>query len=226
MKKRIVLVIGVVILMMTSLVVESCSSDDGNSELPDVPPEPTIPEEKPFVGVTYLEDSLQIQLQLLNSDSIAVDTFKEGEDFIFKLTITNIGNDIVLTTPIEKICDNFFNVYSSDGTDMGKPWDQRLTNLRQSFLIPGTVWEYVCSWLEEPDEDMKSICSWIEEPVGGVEDLVGLEKYWQMTLGKRPVAFLRKERRQPLLKGSYYTQFDINIIEGKTTTIRMNFNIE
>ena len=66
----------------------SCSSDDGNSELPDIPDAPTDsidPDDTPFVGVTYMEDSVKIQLQLLNSDSVATDTFKEGEDIIFKL---------------------------------------------------------------------------------------------------------------------------------------------
>ena len=31
--------------------------------------EEDVPEEEPFVGVTYIEDSVKIQLQLLNSDS-------------------------------------------------------------------------------------------------------------------------------------------------------------
>ena len=205
----------------------SCSSDDGNSEIPEVPSDPPVPEEEPFVGVTYMEDSVKIQLQLLNSDSVAMDTFKEGEDIIFKLTVTNTSSDWVTITPLHQISDNIFNIYTPDGTDMGKPWDERLT-INHSFLTPGMSIELVCSLLEEPDEDMKEICSWYEDPAGHVEEIEGFdwEEYIQMTMGNRLVGFLKKESRQPLPKGSYYTQFDVSIIEGRTITIRMDFKVE
>ena len=204
----------------------SCNSDDGDSELPTVPidpPEPTTPEEKPFVGVTYMEDSVQIQLQLLNSDSVAVDTFKEGEDIIFKLTITNTGSDWVQTIPMENFSDDIFSVYSSDGVNMGKPWDERLMSYVYPLLSPKTVREHVCSWLEVPDEDMVNLCLWLENPVEDPSNL-NMDKY--LSMGISPMIFLKKERRLPLPKGSYYCQFDVRIIEGRTTTIRMDFNIE
>ncbi len=203
----------------------SCSSDDGDSELPTVPidpPEPTIPEEKPFVGVTYMEDSVKIQLQLLNSDSVAMDTFKEGEDIIFKLTITNTGSDWIPTTPMENFSDDIFSVYSSDGVYIGKPWDQRLMTYFYPLLTPRTVREQVCSWLEVPDGDMVNLCLWIENPVEDTSNL-NLDQYVS-TINR--IIFLKKERRQPLPKGSYYTQFNVSIIEGRTTTIRMDFKVE
>lgn len=201
----------------------SCSSDDGKSELPTDPIIPSEPEEKPFIGVTYMEDSVQIQLQLLNSDSVAADTFKEGEDIIFKLTIMNIGSDKVLATPIEKFSNDIFTLYSSDGVNMGKPWDERLMSYVYPLLIPAVVREHVCSWLEVPDEDMVNLCLWIENPVEDTSNL-NLDKY--MTMGFKPIIFLKKERRQPLSKGRYYTQFDVSVIEGRTTTIRMDFSVE
>lgn len=203
----------------------SCSSDDGDSEIPSVPtdpPEPTIPEEKPFVGVTYMEDSVKIQLQLLNSDSVAMDTFKEGEDIIFKLTITNTGSDWIPTTPMENFSGDIFSVYSSDGVYMGKPWDQRLMTYFYPLLTPKTEREQVCSWLEVPDEDMVNWCLWLENPVEDTSNL-NLDQYVS-TINR--IIFLKKERRLPLPKGSYYTQFNVSIIEGRTTTIRMNFNVE
>ena len=225
MKKNYLFMMGAMLLLMTGTALTACSSDDGNSEIPDVPTDPPVPEEEPFVGVRYMEDSVQIQMQLLNSDSVAVDAFKEGEDIIFKLAITNKSSDRVLATPMENFSDNIFNVYSSDGTAMGRPWDERIFSYVYPFLIPEVVREYVCSWLEEPDEDMVNMCLWIENPVDNIENL-NLEKYYSMTKGKRPVAYLKKDRRHPLPKGSYYTQFDVSVIEGKTTTIRMDFNIE
>ena len=112
----------------------SCSSDDGNSELPDIP---TIPKEEPFKGVICFEDSVKMQLQLLNSDSVATDTFKEGEDIIFMLTVKNISSErFLLHTPIENFSDNIFNIYSSDGTDMGRPWDYRVCLSVSPFLTP------------------------------------------------------------------------------------------
>ncbi len=185
----------------------SCSNDNGNSEIPDVPTDPTV---KPFVGVTYMEDSVKIQLQLLNSDSIAMDTFEEGEDIIFKLTVINISNEWVEITPTDKFSDNIFNVYSSSGKDMGKPWDGRLIAL-ESILIPRMMLEHICSWLEEP--------------LGDIENM-DLEKSGLVTPGRMPVRYFKNECRQPLPKGNYYTQFDISIIEGKATTIRMDFKIE
>ena len=81
----------------------SCSNDDGNSDIPDIPTDTPVPEEEPFVGFTYMEDSVQIQFQLLNSDSVAMDTFKEGDDIIFKLTVTNTSSDWVTITPLHQV---------------------------------------------------------------------------------------------------------------------------
>ncbi len=192
----------------------SCNSDDGDSELPSVPTDSTkstTPEEKPFIGFTCMEDSVQIQLQLLNSDSVAMDTFKEGEDIIFKLTIMNISSELVLITPIDEFSDdNIFNIYSSNGSYVGKPWDGRWIALIHSFLTPGMLQEHTCSWLEEPIEDT------IDYLLNGIS----------ISSARVPILYYKQERRQPLPKGSYYTQFDVSIIEGRTTTIRMDFNIE
>ena len=192
----------------------SCNSNDGDSELPTVPidpPEPTTPEEKPFVGVTYMEDSVKIQLQLLNSDSVAMDTFKEGEDIIFKLTISNTSSDWVYTTPIDKFSDdNIFGIYSSNGSYVGKPWDGRQIYFIHSFLTPEMFQEHTCSWLEEPIEDMTDY----------------VIKGSSISIARVPIRYYKLERRQPLPKGSYYTQFDVSVIEGRTTIIKMDFNIE
>lgn len=204
----------------------SCSGDDSSGDLPNIPLEPTgpeedVPEEEPFVGVTCFEDSVKIQLQLLNSDSVATDIFKEGEDIIFMLTVKNISRErSLLHTPIEHFSDNIFNIYSSDGTDMGRPWDYRICPYVYPFLTPEMVWEFVCSWLEEPDEDMVNLCLWIENPDEGIGNM-NIEKYMDIW----PMAFLKKERRLQLPKGSYYTQFDVSVLEGRTT-IRMDFKVE
>ena len=195
----------------------SCRGDDGNSEIPSIPATPTDsintskPEEKPFVGVTYFEDNVKIQLQLLNPDSIATDTFKEGEDIIFKLTITNISNELVMTTRIHEFSDNIFNIYSSSGVEMGKPWDGRYIALTHSFLTPGMSQEYICSWLEKPVEDVETII---------------IEEWSFMSIARSPIHYYKIEQRQPLAKGSYYTLFDVSVIESRKTRIRMDFNVE
>ena len=210
----------------------SCRGDDGNSEIPSIPTTPTDsidtskPEEKPFVGGTYFEDSVKIQFQLLNSDSIATDTFKEGEDIIFKLTVKNISNDWVTITTVDKFCDNTFNVYSSDGVDMGRPWNLRLIGAIRPFLTTGMMQEHICSWLEVPLEDIDQISSWLEDPIKYLGNMDLEMRILSLVNGITPIAYLTKERRQPLPKGSYYTQFDVSVLEGRTTTIRMDFNIE
>ena len=158
MKKNFLFMMGAMVLLMTGTALTACSSDDGNSEIPDIPDVPTdsiASDEKPFIGVTFLEDSVKIQLQLLNSDSIATNTFKEGEDIIFKLTINSISNDLVMITPITDFSDNIFDIYFSNGTYVGRPWDARFIALIHSFLTPDMLQEHTCSWLEEPVEDVK-----------------------------------------------------------------------
>ena len=220
------------ILLGMGILSTSCRGDDGNSEIPSIPTPPTDsidtskPEEKPFVGVTYFEDSVKIQFQLLNSDSIATDTFKEGEDIIFKLTVKNISSDWVTVTTVDKFCDNTFNVYSSDGVDMGRPWNLRLIGAIRPFLTTGMMQEHICSWLEAPLEDIDQISSWLEDPIKFLGNMDLEMRILSLVNGITPIAYLTKERRQPLPKGSYYTQFDVSVIEGRTTTIRMNFNIE
>lgn len=214
MKKNYLFMIGAMLLLMTGNALTACSSDDGNSELPTVltvPSDPLVLEEKPFVGVTCLEDSIKIQLQLLNSDSVATDTFKEGEDIIFKLTINSISNDLVMITPITDFSDNIFDIYFSNGTYVGRPWDARFIALIHSFLTPDMLQEHTCSWLEEPVEDVKD---------------KEINEWRSISIAKVPIHYYKTEYRQPLSKGSYYTQFDVSVIEGRTTTIRMDFNIE
>jgi hypothetical protein len=70
---------------------------------------------------------------------------------------------------------------------------------------------------------MVNLCLWLENPVEDTSNL-NTDKY--MSMGINRVIFLKKECRQPLPKGSYYTQFDVSIIEGRTTTIRMDFKVE
>jgi hypothetical protein len=214
MKKNFLFMIGAMLLLMTGNALTACSSDDGNSELPTVltvPSDPLVLEEKPFVGVTCLEDSIKIQLQLLNSDSVATDTFKEGEDIIFKLTINSISNDLVMITPITDFSDNIFDIYFSNGTYVGRPWDARFIALIHSFLTPDMLQEHTCSWLEEPVEDVKD---------------KEINEWRSISIAKVPIHYYKTEYRQPLSKGSYYTQFDVSVIEGRTTTIRMDFKVE
>lgn len=214
MKKNYLFMIGAMLLLMTGTALTACSSDDGNSELstvPTVPSDPLVLEEKPVVGVTCLEDSIKIQLQLLNSDSVATDIFKEGENIIFKLTIKSIGNELVMITPITDFSENIFDIYSSNGTYVGKPWDGRYIALIHSFLTPEMLQEHTCSWLEELVEDVKA---------------KQVNEWSSISIARVPIHYYKTEHRQPLSKGSYYTQFDVSVIEGKTTTIKMDFNIE
>ena len=209
--KKEVLIISM--LFVLSFGMAGCSNDE-DSELPSVPTDSTkstTPEDKPFVGVTYMEDSIKIQLQLLNSDSVAMNTFKEGEDIIFKLTIMNMSGELVMITPIDEFSDdNIFNIYSSNGSYVGKPWDGRWIALIHSFLTPGMLQEHTCSWLEEPVGDT------VDYLLNGIST----------SIARVPIRYYKQERRQPLPKGSYYTLFNVSIIEGRTTTIRMDFNVE
>ena len=217
MKKKLVFVMIALLSLMAGTVLMACSSSGDDGEIPVIPTDPTVPTDSiksieiPFIGLTYMEDSVKIQLQLLNSDSVATDTFKEGEDIIFKLTIKSISNDLVMITPITDFSDNIFDIYSSNGTYVGRPWDSRHISLIHSFLTPDILQEHTCSWLEEPVEDVmaKEINEWSS-----------------ISIARVPIHYYKTEYRQPLSKGIYYTQFDVSVIEGRTTTIKMDFKVE
>lgn len=194
-RKYIILYSLLVLLSLAgTMTLTSCSKDDDEEqEVVDIVMEPDN-------DLPVDIDGVSIEFKILNTDSVAMKTFKEFEDFFFVLTITN-NLDQKIDFPIDNdiIGEDLFRVYSSDGTYVGRPWDLGTTQIGQSPIFEAkssrVIW---CSWLNfYPINDMK---------IRGYE----LFKY---------------PNRIPLPKGSYYTEFEITIHDGKQVKCRKDFRI-
>lgn len=94
-------------------------------------------------------EGLSVSLQLLNSDSIAMKTFRQGENIIFRLTITN-NRDSTVSLPLilDVIDDNAFTVYDSKGNKVGKPWESRSLWNPRPRLVENHSLTFEMSWLD------------------------------------------------------------------------------
>ena len=193
------------------LLVTACNNSEDNSE----PfPAPVIHEVELDADSVHVYDSISVKFQLLNKDNLPVVTFKEGEDIFYKLVIYNGRKGYANFASINTIVgEDLFRTYSSEGKDLGLPWDVGIGNgLGTNSIASGD-----------------SIC--ILCPAFG--PAVNLET-WVADRTKSFIAFAKEETRQPFSKGSYYTKFDININEDlnnankgeKKVECRKNFIIE
>lgn len=181
-----------------TMTLTSCSKDDD-----DVKKEDIIVGMEKDNDLPVDIDGVSIDLKILNTDSVAMKTFKEHEDFFFVLSFTNNTNqDIDFPTSDDIIGDDFFRVYASDGIYVGRPWDFKTTAISShpKLLAKSTriIW---CAWLSYSTRDGMPF-----QKIRGYE----LFKY---------------PNRVFLPKGSYYTEFEITIHDGKKVKFRKEFKI-
>lgn len=189
----------VLLSLAETMALSSCSKDDD-----DVKREENIiaemeTDDDPPIKI----DEVNIDFKLLNTDSIAMKTFKEHDDFFFVLSFTNNGNqDIDFPKDNDIIGDDFFRVYTSDGIYVGRPWDFKTTAISSHPILYAKsnriIW---CSWLSYSNRDGMPF-----QKIPGYE----LFKY---------------PSRVFLPKGSYYSEFEITIHNGKKVKLRKEFKI-
>ena len=97
------------------------------------------------------DPDIKVDFQLKNSDGIECYDFKEGENVIFDLIITNNSDrDIFYGSNADIIFGNdLFCVYSDDGNSLGLPWTGMYCEYtgQQSFIIPAnTIKHILCPW--------------------------------------------------------------------------------
>ncbi len=166
------------------LLLAACSSDSDETLVK--------PEIKIDADTLQIHDGLEIVFQLLNNEGKAVCAFKEGESFTYRLRITNTRSSTVkLPYDLDIIGEDAFLVYSMGGKAVGLPWD-----LRGSYG-PGFT----------PIEPQESVCFGCT--AFGKRDK---ESYLHDEQFSR-VNFIKALDREPLAKGSYYTEFNINLKE-------------
>ena len=116
--KCFVTIVLPLLLLAGCALLSSCSSDDD-------------------VSAIY---HIKVDFQLKNSDGIECYDFKEGENVIFDLIITNNSDRDIFYGPNADIIfgNDLFCVYSDDGNSLGLPWTGMYCEYtgQQSFIIP------------------------------------------------------------------------------------------
>lgn len=138
-------------------------------------------------------EDYEAKFQLLNADNLPVTTFKEGENFTFQLTFIN-PDDVDLNLPIG-IMDMLvlFDIYNSDGTYLGRPYDSVFVGGSATTVIPPhKSVAFTCKAFGK-QEDAKDYCS---------------DNYLPNIL------LLKTADRDPLPKGEYYTEFTVRFEKG------------
>lgn len=192
--KKIIIVAQILLVAGMGLMFSGCSENDRSLKR-------MTPKESAVLDADTVQvfEGLTVTFQMLNADSLPVTTFKEGENITFRLVVTNSRKENV-TLPNTRVMlgENVFHIYTSQGEDMGLPWDSRvcfgLANLATS---PGQSYQFLCSafgGLEDPDK------------FNSASYYPGADPW-----GTWCVFFKTEYVRKPLSRGNYYTEFEINL---------------
>lgn len=182
----------------------SCSSDeDANSNNDDL-------KETVLTDMNTRQDydSISVDLSLLNVEGRAVTTFKEGEQIIFRLTVTNTTDKRLRNcqSPADIVGEDMFQVFSN-GIVIARPWDFTLTYHATNFYwAPQKDYVYESPWQGQVVDSEK-------------------ENYEDFYVPSSGVVFIKKQDRQPLPVGSYYTEFKLIFNEDNVITCHKDFNV-
>ena len=186
-------------LLLMGMLAASCSSDDND----DPQPQPEVLDLDTEPAKDY--DGLSVQLQLLNSDSVALKTFKEGEDIIFMLSITNNREEVATIPAIVLLAEDIFHIYSVEGDDLGKPWDDYITSGSGVCLV----------WTNRP-QVFDCCLDGVIEPFSFDE----FDKAYDHTIHLK-----KRTLHSKLPKGNYYTKFDMPFEKGQIITFKKEFKV-
>ena len=153
-------------------------------------------------------DSIRVDFCLLNAEGQAVTTFKEGEQIIFRLTVTNTTDKRLRNcqSPADIVGEDMFQVFSN-GIVIARPWDFTLTYHATNFYwAPQKDYVYESPWQGQVVDSEKEIYEDFYVPSSGV-------------------VFIKKQDRQPLPVGSYYTEFKLILNEDNVITCHKDFNV-
>lgn len=150
------------------------------------------------------DGTISVNFTLQDESGAEKYVFKEGENIIFRVGITNNSDkDVHL---IGDIYDNdVFHVYSSKGDDIGRPFDLLLFNARYGIVLyPYTTYSIICPWWNNPNS----------------------EKPW-----KPGYLDIIIDKIRPLSKGNYYSEFKVKLVkygldEINIVTCKQSFTIE
>lgn len=135
-------------------------------------------------------DGFDVKFQMLDAQGRPVTKFKEGENFTFKLAVINKQKE-TFELSTEFIGMDAFRVFSAAGDNLGLPWD-------------AVVQKGISAYFLHQSESATVSC----QAFGKSDEEIPFES---------KLDFARYKDRNPLPKGSYYTQFELNLnAQGKT----------
>ena len=184
-------------LLLSFGMFSACSSDDDAEDTVEID-----------LNTVQDCDSISVDFRLVNSEGQAVKTFKEGEQILFRLTVTNkTGKKLNCQSPVNIVGVDMFQVYSN-GKILGRPWDFTLTycSPRNQFWVEQIDYVYECPWQ------------------GQVLD-IDKENYREFHVPSSGVVFIKKQDQQPLPVGQYYTEFRLTLSEDNVITCHKDFSI-
>jgi hypothetical protein len=170
MKQLILMVIS---MLMAGVAFTACSSDNND----------TKPEEMVLDADTLqVFDGFDLKFQMLDDKGRPVTKFKEGENFTFKVVVTNKRKEM-FQFPTDFLGNDAFHIFSANGADLGKPWDA-VAYWGAYFLLYQSESAVVsCKAFGKSGEDFFP------------QSIISYMKY--------------SKDRDPLPKGSYYTEFEL-----------------
>ena len=135
-------------------------------------------------------DGFDVKFQMLDAQGRPVTKFKEGENITFKLAVTNKQKE-TFDLPSNFIGDDIFHIFSASGTDLDTPWDA-VAYFSTYFILPQSESATIsCKAFGKSGENAALPSSIVE--------------------------LIKEKDRNPLPKGSYYTQFELKLnAQGKT----------
>ena len=176
MKQLILIVIS---MLMAGMAFTACSSDNND----------TKPEEMVLDADTLqVFDGFDLKFQMLDDKGRPVTKFKEGENFTFKVVVTNKQKEM-FQFPTDFLGNDAFHIFSANGADLGKPWD-------------AVAYWGISYFLLHQSESAVVSCK-------------AFGKSGEETPFQTKISYMKYSKdRDPLPKGSYYTEFEL-AINGK-----------
>ena len=135
-------------------------------------------------------DGFDVKFQMLDAQGRPVTKFKEGENFTFRLAVINKQKE-TFELSTEFIGMDAFRVFSAAGDNLGLPWDAVVQMGMAVYFLHQSESATVSCRAFGKNSDERPILT-----------RLSLVKY---------------KDRNPLPKGSYYTQFELNLnAQGET----------
>lgn len=135
-------------------------------------------------------DNFDVKFQMLDAQGRPVTKFKEGENFTFKLAVINKQKE-TFELSTEFIGMDAFRVFSAAGDNLGLPWDAVVQMGMAVYFLHQSESATVSCRAFGKNSDERPILT--------------------------RLSLVKDKDRNPLPKGSYYTQFELKLnAQGKT----------